>query len=239
MKKETKMFELSESLEVIAITDVGPEKRNCMLIDNFYKNPDEVRKLALKLPKREDINLVNHHSGTRSVYETDELKKNTERLFKELCYDDKFWGRKADQSFIEKNMAVMPFLCDWINQETVAKQPLQLLPFQAYYPENPSPFQFTVEIFLNQNMTAQGGTDIWAFAGKTTVDEDMKNMYADADAFSLRKDVYESVLAWKQMMMFGMEYNRAIIIPADILKAPFVTSGMYIEEDRLAQHIFL
>tara|TARA_B100000519_G_scaffold159367_1_gene141090 strand:+ start:174 stop:875 length:702 start_codon:yes stop_codon:yes gene_type:complete len=233
------MFELSESLEVIAITDVGPEKRNCMLIDNFYKNPDEVRKLALKLPKREDINLVNHHSGTRSVYETDELKKNTERLFKELCYDDKFWGRKADQSFIEKNMAVMPFLCDWINQETVAKQPLQLLPFQAYYPENPSPFQFTVEIFLNQNMTAQGGTDIWAFAGKTTVDEDMKNMYADADAFSLRKDVYESVLAWKQMMMFGMEYNRAIIIPADILKAPFVTSGMYIEEDRLAQHIFL
>ena len=233
------MFELSESLEVIAITDVGPEKRNCMLIDNFYKNPDEVRKLALKLPKREDINLVNHHSGTRSVYETDELKKNTERLFKELCYDDKFWGRKADQSFIEKNMAVMPFLCDWINQETVAKQPLQLLPFQAYYPENPSPFQFTVEIFLNQNMTAQGGTDIWAFAGKTTVDEDIKNMYADADAFSLRKDVYESVLAWKQMMMFGMEYNRAIIIPADILKAPFVTSGMYIEEDRLAQHIFL
>ena len=233
------MFELSESLEVIAITDVGPEKRNCMLIDNFYKNPDEVRKLALKLPKREDINLVNHHSGTRSVYETDELKKNTERLFKELCYDDKFWGRKADQSFIEKNMSVMPFLVDWINQETVAKQPLQLLPFQAYYPENPSPFQFTVEIFLNQNMTAQGGTDIWAFAGKTTVDEDMKNMYADADAFSLRKDVYESVLAWKQMMMFGMEYNRAIIIPADILKAPFVTSGMYIEEDRLAQHIFL
>ena len=43
-------------------------------------------------------------------------------------------------------------------------------------------------------MSAQGGTDIWAFAGKTTIDEDMKNMYADADAFSLRKDVYESVL---------------------------------------------
>ena len=81
------MFELSDQLEVIAITDVGPEKRNCMLIDNFYKNPDEVRILAHKLPKRKDINLVNHHSGTRSVYETEELRKNTERLFKELCYD--------------------------------------------------------------------------------------------------------------------------------------------------------
>ena len=233
------MFELSDSLEVIAITDVGPEKRNCMLIDNFYKDPDEVRKLALKLPKREDINLVNHHSGTRSVYETPELRKNVQNLFRELCFDDKFWGRKTDQDFIEKNMAIMPFLVDWINQETVTKQPLQLLPFQAYYPENPSPFQFTCEIFLNKNMSAIGGTDMWAFAGKTTVDEDMKNMYADADAFSLRKDVYESVLAWKQVMMFGLEFNRAVIIPSDMLQAPFVTSGMYLEEDRLSQKIFL
>ncbi len=84
-----------------------------------------------------------------------------------------------------------------------------------------------------------GGTDIWAFAGKNTIHEDMKNMYADADAFSLRKDVYESVLAWKQSMMFGLEYNRAIIIPADVLQAPFITAGMYEEEDRLSQKIFL
>ena len=123
------MFELSDSLEVIAITDVGPEKRNCMLIDNFYKNPDEVRQLALKLPKRQDINLVNHHSGTRSVYETEELRKNVQRLFKELCYDVDFWGRPTDHDFMEKNMSVMPFLVDWMNQDTVAKQPLQLLPF--------------------------------------------------------------------------------------------------------------
>ena len=233
------MFELSDSLEVIAITDVGPEKRNAMLIDNFYKNPDEIRELALKLPKREDINLVNHHAGTRSVYETQELRKNTERLFRELTYDDKFWGRAVDKDFVETNMSVMPFLVDWINQDTIAKQPLQLLPHQAYYPENPSPFQFTCEIFLNKNMSAIGGTDMWAFAGKTTIDEDMKNMYADADAFSLRKDVYESVLAWKQVMMFGMEFNRAVIIPSDMLQAPFVTSGMYLEEDRLSQKIFL
>ena len=84
------MFELSETLEVIAINEVGPEKRNCMLIDNFYQNPDEVRSLALRLPKRKDINLVNHHSGTRSVLETEEIRKNTERLFKELLYDNEF-----------------------------------------------------------------------------------------------------------------------------------------------------
>ena len=233
------MFELSETLEVVAITDIGPDNRCAMLIDNFYQNPDEVRDLALKLPKREDIPLVNHHSGTRSVLETEELRKNTERLFKELVYDDQFWGRPTDRSFVEKNMEFMPFLVDWIDQDTIAKQPLQLLPHQVYYPENPSPFQFTIEIFLNKNMPNCGGTDLWSFAGKTTVDEDMKNMYADADAFSLRKDVYESVLAWKQCMMFGMKFNRAIIVPCDILQAPFVTAGMYEKEMRLSQRLFL
>ena len=233
------MFELSDELNVIAINEIGPENRSAMLIDNFYKNPDEVRNLALRLPKREDIPLVNHHSGTRSVLETDEIRKNTERLFRELLYDHQFWGRKTDVDFVEKNMEFMPFLVDWIDQDTITKQPLQLLPHQVYYPENPSPFQFTIEIFLNKNMPNCGGTDLWSFAGKTTVDEDMKNMYADADAFSLRKDVYESVLAWKQCMMFGMEFNRAIIIPSDILQAPFVTAGMYEEEMRLSQRLFL
>ena len=233
------MFELSEKLEVVAINEIGPENRSAMLIDNFYQNPDEIRNLALRLPKREDINLVNHHSGTRSVLETEEVRKNTERLFKELLYDNEFWGRPTDRSFIEKNMEFMPFLVDWIDQDTVAKQPLQLLPHQVYYAENPSPFQFTIEVFLNKDMNSCGGTDVWSFAGKTSVQEDMKNMYADADAFSLRKDVYESVLAWKQCMMFGMEYNRAIIIPSDMLQAPFVTAGMYEEEMRLSQRLFL
>ena len=69
------MFELSDELNVIAINEIGPENRSAMLIDNFYKNPDEVRNLALRLPKREDIPLVNHHSGTRSVLETEELRR--------------------------------------------------------------------------------------------------------------------------------------------------------------------
>ena len=39
--------------------------------------------------------------------------------------------------------------------------------------------------------------------------------------------------------MFGMEYNRAIILPSDILQAPFVTSGMYETEDRLCSEDIL
>ena len=226
-------------MEITAVNDIGPDGRCAIVIDNLYENPDAVRDLSLNLPRSKNVNFVNHHSGLRAAYETGEVRKNLELLLEELTDNEEFWGRPTDHDFMEKNMAVMPFLVDWMNQDTVAKQPLQLLPFQAYYPLSPSPFQFTVEIFLNQNMSAEGGTDIWAFAGKTTVDEDMKNMYADADAFSLRKDVYESVLAWKQMMMFGMHYNRAIIIPADILQAPFITAGMYETEDRLSQKIFL
>ena len=49
------MFEVNPELEITAITDIGPEDRSAIVIDNFYANPDEVRNLALKLPKRKDI----------------------------------------------------------------------------------------------------------------------------------------------------------------------------------------
>ena len=49
------MFEVNPDLEITAITDIGPEDRSAIVIDNFYANPDEVRNLALKLPREKNI----------------------------------------------------------------------------------------------------------------------------------------------------------------------------------------
>ena len=81
MKKETKMFELNPELEITAIRDIGPDDRSALVIDNFYENPDEVRDLAIKLPRVNDLPFVNHHSGTRAAYQTSEVRKNLEHIF--------------------------------------------------------------------------------------------------------------------------------------------------------------
>ena len=46
------MFELNKEFDITVVSDIGEEKRNALIIDNFYKNPDEVRQYCLDSPNR-------------------------------------------------------------------------------------------------------------------------------------------------------------------------------------------
>tara|TARA_B100000287_G_C20499594_1_gene728538 strand:+ start:240 stop:944 length:705 start_codon:yes stop_codon:yes gene_type:complete len=234
------MFELNPELEITAITDIGPENRSAMVIDNFYKNPDEVRQLADKLDRSDTINFTNHWPGKRSVYETRELRKNLEKIFRELLTDEEHWGRKTDQSFIAKHFDLMWFLVDYMSEKIIDEDPLRLLPFQTWYMHNPSPFQFSIDIFLNRPKECFGGINVWNFAGKTSILEDIKNMYVDKGKFDIRKDVYDSTFTWSREFTFGMKYNRAVIVPSDLLVAPIMQDASnFTDVDRIVQKIFL
>ena len=121
------MFELNPELEITAIRDIGPDDRSALVIDNFYENPDEVRDLAIKLPRVTDLPFVNHHSGTRAAYQTGEVRKNLEHIFTELCADQGHWGRKTDMQQIKTCMEGMWFLVDYINEKSIDEEPLRLL----------------------------------------------------------------------------------------------------------------
>ena len=233
------MFELNPQMEITAVNDIGPDGRCAIVIDNLYENPDAVRDLAIKLPRSKNVNFVNHHSGTRAAYETGEVRKNLELLLEELTDNQEFWGRKTDKQARSNSMQHMWFLVDYINEKSIDEEPLRLLPFQCYYIHNPSPFQFTVDIFLNITKECFGVINIWNFAGKTSIVEDIKNMYADKGKFDIIKDVYESKFTWTREFTFGMNYNRAVILPSDLLVAPILNTGKFKDLDRICQKIFL
>ena len=233
------MFELNPQMEITAVNDIGPDGRCAIVIDNLYENPDAVRDLAIKLPRSKNVNFVNHHTGSRAAYETGEVRKNLEILLEELTDNQQFWGRKTDKQARSNSMQHMWFLVDYINEQSIIEEPLRLLPFQCYYEHNPSPFQFTVDIFLNRTKECFGGINIWNFAGKTSIVEDIKNMYADKGKFDIIKDVYESKVTWTREFTFGMKYNRAVILPSDILVAPILNTGKFTDIDRISQKIFL
>ena len=234
------MFEVNPECEITAITDIGPDDRSAVVIDNFYENPEEIRQLALKLERKKDIAFNNHPNGIdRAAYETPELRKNVEHLIKQILFDDEHWGRKASRATIEENMQYMWFLVEYLNEQVMLDQPDRLIPFQLWYEHNPSPFQFKIEIFLNKEEECFGGTNIWNFAGKTAIVEDMKAMYATKKHFDVIKDVYDSSFTWGREFTFGMKYNRAVIIPADILQAPIMNTGKFTDIDRITQAIFL
>ena len=233
------MFELKPQMEITAVVDIGPNGRNALVIDNFYDNPNEVRDLAFKVPRSTNVNFVNHPTGSRGVYETNELRKNLEKLCEELLSDKDHWGRETDMPFLRSNMGLMWFMVEFMNEKVIDEDPMRLIPYQCWYEHNPSPFQFTMDIFLNTEKECFGGINIWNFAGKTSIVEDIKNMYADKTKFDIRKDIYNSTFTWSREITFGMKYNRAVILPADILKGDILDTAHFHDVDRIAQKLFL
>ena len=239
------MFELNPQMDITAVTDIGPDNRVGIVIDNIYAEPMKVRELADKLERSDRSNFTNHPTAPRAAYETHELRKNFERLLRELLADEEHWGRKTDMEAIEGNMGLMWFLVEFMNEKVIDEDPMRLLPFQTWDIQNPSPYQFYMEIFLNRPKECYGGTNVWNFAGKTSIMEDIKNMYADKDRegqskFSIRKDVYESKFQWAREMTFGMKFNRAVILPADLLQAPIMQNPEnFTDCDRIVQKMFL
>ena len=233
------MFELNPQMEITAVVDIGPNGRSALVIDNFYENPNEVRDLALKVPRSTNVNFVNHPTGSRGVYETKELRKNLEKLCEELLSDKDHWGRETDMPFLRSNMDLMWFMVEFMNEKVIDEDPMRLIPYQCWYEHNPSPFQFTIDVFLNTEKECFGGINIWNFAGKTSIVEDIKNMYADKTKFDIRKDIYNSTFTWSRELTFGMKYNRAVILPADILKGDILDTAHFYDVDRIAQKLFL
>jgi len=74
------MFELNDNPDV-TIKKVGPQNRTIVIVDNFYKNPDEVRELALRSEKKDDKNLINGLPGQRVFQKTSEVRKKTQTIF--------------------------------------------------------------------------------------------------------------------------------------------------------------
>tara|TARA_B100001996_G_scaffold77388_1_gene57153 strand:+ start:632 stop:1333 length:702 start_codon:yes stop_codon:yes gene_type:complete len=233
------MFELNPQMDITAVVDIGPQERSAIVIDNFYENPDEVRNLALKLPRSPNINFTNHPPAPRAVHETVELRKNLESLLEELFNDKEHWGRPTDMPWLRRNFDLMWFMVEYMNEKTIDEDVTRLIPYQCWYEHNPSPFQFTMDVFLNTQNECFGGINIWNMAGRTSIVEDCKTMYASKTKFDIRKDIYESKFAWARELTFGMKYNRAVIMPADILKADILDTCHFDDIDRMVQKMFL
>ena len=90
------MFELNPDRKTFIDSVNG---RTVIIIDDFYKNPDEVRNLALTSERRRDPKLINGLPGSRVFVETDELKKHVKPFFDELCLSD-IWRTNIDEKII-------------------------------------------------------------------------------------------------------------------------------------------
>ena len=172
------MFEPNEDAEIIVVKDI--KGRSAVIVDNFYKNPDEIRELALSLEYTYAGRSVAALPGSRAFFETPELKEKLYDTFLTLCTNSNIWenpnyhftGFPAE--VFSENWDHLGFNINRLNDASLLDKPLGIIPHQDrwkdYVPGDESTrYHFGSVIYLNTPDECAGGTNLYSYKGSMRI----------------------------------------------------------------------
>lgn len=242
------MFELNPDRKTFIDNVNG---RTVIIIDDFYKNPDEVRNLALTSERRRDPSLINGLPGSRVFIETDELKKNVKPFFDELCLSD-IWRTNIDQKMYEFQWDAVGFMVNIMDHDSVMEWPFLSVPHQDRYANDigTDVTQFGVVVYLNTPEECQGGTNLYSYKNNMSVPYNSLEYIDKPEGFDEKckrpEDLFPYIMNWLQgdkewrvEYEAKMVYNRCVFYESDVLHAAHLDVGMFTEHERVNQVFFL
>jgi len=247
------VFELDNNFKVTAFKDING--RSAVIVDDFYRDPDEVRELAKSLTF--EVELKGGLPGIRKSLDTPEVKEKLYDVYFNLC--DMYFGN-FDEIEFKKNWDVQGFMINITNDTSLKVNPLTaVIPHQDYWPNLPTgghTLQFGSVVYLNTPDECAGGTNLYSWNDEMSITLDTATEWktsqethfdilspvlssmSDEDKFNLLKDRLES-FNLKVEFKAEMKYNRMLLYQADVLHSPEIDLGMFTDYNRINQVFFL
>lgn len=226
IQDEIEFFSTSNELAVkIESFDDGKEK--VAIIDNFYKNPDQIRELALSIPRTRNPKFLHGLPGSRVeiAYYFGHLGYIFEDIIRNLYPEDM---DKVEQTYIQDCMNHARFLVNIQNSN---------LPPRVPHVDASYVGRYVVGVYLNKPEECSGGTAFYKFKGSKYVDLD--NIDPDIklyDKYLLESDGEN----WEKLYLAEMKYNRAVLYRQNVLHTPYILPDTYTDESpRLIQMFFM
>ena len=243
------MFDLNDSLEIKVARDILG--RNAVVVDNFYKNPDEVREFALSNINNRGREVASIPGG-RIYVDTDEVRDKLKGIFHTLCFDPDIWRRDQvyDEPFFNKMWDDQGFMCNVINDETLLNNPLGIIPHQDYYPSNDKTFDGVIRsrygsvIYLNTPEECHGGTNLYSFNKHISIFE-REHCGIPVIEDATDEELYNHIRSYLDNNFcnvehsFEMVYNRMVLYEADVLHGQNAELGHFTNFDRINQVLFM
>ena len=243
------MFDLNDSLEIKVARDILG--RNAVVVDNFYKNPDEVREFALSNINNRGREVASIPGG-RIYVDTDEVRDKLKGIFHTLCFDPDIWRRDQvyDEPFFNKMWDEQGFMCNVINDETLLNNPLGIIPHQDYYPSNDKTFDGVIRsrygsvIYLNTPEECHGCTNLYSF-NKHISKFEREHCGIPVIEDATDEELYNHIRSYLDNNFcnvehsFEMVYNRMVLYEADVLHGQNAELGHFTNFDRINQVLFM
>ena len=201
---------------------MGWEEIPIVYIDNFYKNPNMVRNLAIKLPPTSDPRILGGVTGSRvaSFFDFQHIYP----VWVEIA-QGVFGLKKEEEDKFEASMFSTPFSVNVTQSKDRPDLPHIDLP-------DITSRGWAGLIYLNKGDECKGGTGFYTYKGH--------QVNPKQDGLWDKDYVCDSIGPWELMHLAEMKFNRMIMYPATVMHTPYDKPGFFEGDDyRLVQVFFL
>ncbi len=210
------MFELNESRKTTvkkiydhAKNELGHVWRYVITVDDFYKDPDEVREIALNGTRKIDKKYTGNLIGSRVVENIEGFDENLKSVFEKACQFD-FWNPEYDDTFWRDTK----FMVNITNGDDIETRFNEKKHTYTFHKDSTN-YKWAAVIYLNKDEECDGGTNFYAWMPE--------------DPSAVPRLEYES----------EMKYNRMVLYECGHMHGAVLKRGMFTEFPRLVQVLFM
>ena len=228
---EDEIFEINPNYTV-KVETFQPGNVKVVMVDDFYKNPWDVRQLALDIPasRNRRIRGMNPAYRVNAFYELDSMFWIYDQLIRTHFHE---YANDIDTEYLRQSFRNATFMVNVMQSED--------LPPLCPHMDNTSGINFASTIYLNEPNECKGGTSFYTYGGKTYYEDQHQMQTLDvAGKLPIHQYVTDSVGDFEMIGMAPMLFNRMVLYKQEALHTAYVKPGMFRGDvHRLNQQFFI
>ena len=226
---EDEIFEINDNYQVTVEEFEGVK---VVVVDDFYKNPHDVRQLALDIPASYNRRIRGNNPALRvnAFYELSSMAWIYDQLSRQYFPEiTQFY----DAEYFQRSFMNATFMVNVMQTKD--------LPPVCPHMDNTSGVNLASTIYLNTANECNGGTSFYSFGGKTYYEDPSVTHTLDVGGkHPVTEYISDSVMDWKMIGMVPMIFNRMVLYNQAVLHSAYVKPHMFVGDMyRLNQQFFI
>ncbi len=199
--------------------DKGFIWRKIFVIDNFYKNPDQVRNYALSCELKCGKEYCGSLVGKRVVEDNQEMRDNLRPIFTTLCNQKEWNNLEYDEDEFQKKWDNMKFMVNHTTHDDIMDKFTDTVYCYTHHKDDIG-YKWAALVYLNTDEECNGGTNFYR----------QWEDHAYGYDYNLKSDI---------MFTSEMKYNTMVLYEARQTHGAILDRKMYKQHPRLAQVFFM
>jgi len=226
---EDEIFEINDDYHVNVENYNGVK---VVIVDDFYKNPHDVRQLALDIPASYNRRIRGNNPALRvnAFYELSSMAWIYDQLSRQYFPEI---TQHYDSRYFQRSFMNATFMVNVMQSEN--------LPPVCPHMDNTSGVNLASTIYLNTANECDGGTSFYEFGGKTYYEDPSVAHTLDVEGkHPVTEYINDSIMDWKLIGIAPMKFNRMVLYNQAVLHSAYVKPYMFTGDTyRLNQQFFI